>query len=332
MLALLKETVSVRLRVLWIGILVSVAAYGQDLRTIAQSPFSIRAWIQTHQTFLAADLWKALGIPESRSDPYQDLARGFDCQADPPCEVWSEPMPLPPDGSRGIALRFTKSQTELDRYLIFRQEDTAWKLAGYIDSNFAKYLDPVLYPKQLGGRWWLIMREQSGSGTGFQESIQRWFEMKDGHLREVFSALDDAYILGYPGEFVLRPSAIVTDYQRTRHGDLLRILLRLAFTLVDKDGVDRGFFGSIEKTAEYRRQGDESRFVLRGAEIDRIFRPGPREDLATEFLRYDLQNLLRIASGPESIEQQWLARNIGSFPASRARDELRRTLSKRKLR
>jgi hypothetical protein len=325
---LIKETVSVNWRVLWIGILLSAATYGQDLRAIAQSPFSIRTWIQTHQAFPAGDLWKALGIPELLSDPYKDLARGFDCQADPPCEVWSEPVPLPPDGSRGIALRFTRPGYDLNRFLIFRREGAVWRLAGYIDSNFAKYFDPILCAKQLGGRWWLVVQETSGSGTGFLELTQRWFETRDGQLQEVLSILDDSRALGYPGEFIVHSSATVMDFQRTGNGDLMRVLFRLAFTLAGNDGVDRGFFGSIERTAEYRRRGNESRFGPGASEIAGIFRPGPRHDLATEFVRYDLQNLLKIAAGPDSIERQWLARNLKSFPASSERDQILRKLDR----
>jgi hypothetical protein len=322
----------------WIAALIGGSAYGDDLGQVAGSPFRIQAYVQTHKAFNAGDLWKALGLPPLVSDPNfpKDLVRGFDCQPDLPCEAWLDPVQLSWAGTRFVALRFTQPTRQLSRYLLFQEAGTGWKLVGHIDSGFAKYFDPVLYPKELGSTWWLVLREQSGSGTGYHEWIQRWFEMKEGHLREVFSILDEAYLIAFPGDYVRRPAAIVTDYQRTKSGDLIRVLYRLAFTLVDNDGVDRAFFGSIEKPALYRRNRNETTFRLDATEgasendINRVFRPWPPSlgpDSATDFLRYNLQNLLRIAGGPGSTERQWLEENLKDFPASAERRELMRALT-----
>jgi hypothetical protein len=319
----------------WVAMLIACGgANADDLREVVRSPYGIQRYVQTHEALTAGDLWKALGIPELLSDPqWPNLARGFDCRSDLRCEAWIEPMQLSWERTRFVALRFAQEDRQLNRYLVFEQEGTVWKLAGHIDSVFAKYFDPILYPKELGGKWWLVLREQSGSGTGYHESIQRWFEMKGEHLREVLSILDQAYILGYPGHYISRPAAIATDFQRTERGDLVRVLYRLAFTLVDDDGVDRGFLGSIEKTAVYRRRANETTFHLdatKGAsenDIETIFWPSFRPNLATDFLRNDLQGLLRIARGPKSAERRWLAETLKEFPPGVERRELMRALA-----
>ena len=323
---------------LWIAALIGGGAYGDDLGKVAGSPFRIQAYVQTHKEFDAGDLWKALGLPPLVSDPNfsKDLVRGFACQPDLPCEAWVDSVQLSQTRTRFVALRFTQPSMQLSRYLLFEETGTVWKLVGHIDSGFAKYFDPVLYSKELGSTWWLVLREQSGSGTGLFEWIQRWFEMKNGHLREVLSILDEGYyLIAFPGEYVCRPAAIVTDYQRTSSGDLIRVLYRLAFTLVDDDGVDRAFFGSIEKSAVYRRSKSEATFRLDASEgvseneINRVFRPFPPflgPDSTSDFLRYDLHNLLRIAGGPRSTERQWLEENLKGFPASVEKRELMRAL------
>lgn len=313
----------------WIAVLIGGGAYGEDLRTVAQSPYRIQTYVQTHNAFSASDLWRALGIPDLVTDRNVE-ARGFDCRPNAPCEIWLQQVPLSTDGTRFMALRFTQPGMQLDRYLLFHQQKTGWKLAGHIDSGFAKYFDPVLYPKEVGGKSWLVLREQSGSGTGYQEAIQRWFEVKGGRLREVLSILDDAYILGHPGEYVLRPSAIVMDFQRTGTGDLLRVLYRLVYALVDDDGVDRAFFGSIEKSVTYRRNRNETSFHLDAGASEndmKVFGPNLGQDLATEFLKNDFQNLLKISRGPRSTERRWLEENLKDFPPSAEREELRRALT-----
>ncbi len=320
---------------LWIASSNVSSAYGDEIQQVALSPFRIEAYVRSHGTFRARDLWKALGLPELVSDPNlpRDRAGNFDCKPDSPCQVWLEPVQLSWDTTRFIALRFTQSNTELNRYLVFGDKGNAWKLVGYIDAGFAKYFDPTLNLKEVGGKWWLVLREQSGSGTGYRASIQRWFEMRDRQLYEALSLPDQAYHLDYPGRYVRRPSAIVTDFERTIGGDLVRVLLRIAFTLVDDEGVDRAFLGSVERTIVYKRNRNEIAFHLDPADgasqsdIESIFRPPFGSDSATDFLREDLQHLLRIAMGPESVERKWLLRNIKDFPPSSERQELMRALA-----
>jgi hypothetical protein len=313
--------------------LMGCSACGEDIRAVAGSPYSIQAYVHAHERFNAGDLWKALGISELVSDPRVKVgdARSFDCQPDLPCEAWIQALQLSSDRSEFLAVRFTQPDRELNRYLVFRQTGNAWKLVGHIDSGFAKYFDPVLYPKELSNKWWLVLREQSGSGTGYYESIQRWFELRAGALQEVLSILSDAYVLGYPGEFAIRPTAIVTDFQQGSIGDLFRVLYRVAFTLVDENGVDRAFFGSTEEASLYRRDRSEVAFhpdVPKGTIYDEIraLRYKTAQDLATWFLSHDFQNLMKIARGPASIEQEWLRENLKELPPSEAREKLRRTL------
>ncbi len=315
-----------------------VSGRGEDLSRIATSPFLIEEYVRGHKAFNAGDLWKALGVPELVSDPrFPDLTRGFDCQSDLACEASIQPLQLSP-WNRSVALRFTKPMAELNRYLVFQQPDVfpgksgAWALAGYIDSGFAKYFDPVLYTRQLGGKWWLVLSEQSGSGTGFDSSLQRWFEVKHGRLREVLSLLDKAYLLAYPDEFNVRPAGILTDYQRTATGEAFRGVCRVAFTLADDDAVDRAFLGSTERAIVYRRNRDEDSFHLSGADgapcdnIPGILLPDSNQELATWFLRQDFENLRKIARGRQSVEKQWLRDSLKDFPATAERDELIRML------
>ncbi len=309
-----------------------VSGRGEDLSQIARSPYLIEEYVRDHKTFNAGDLWKALSVPELVSDPhFPSLAGRVDCES--ACEALIQPLQISDGANLYIALRFTERMEELNRYLVFRRPavftrgNVVWTLAGYIDSGVARYFDPVLYEREPGGKWWLVLSEQSGSGTGFYSSLQRWFEVQAGLLREVLSILDNAYILGYPGEFVLRPAAIITDYQHTTTGDIFRILFRVTFTLIDDDGVDRAFFGSTEKTYFHRRDRNEVAFHLTGPE----HAPGDdildiHEDRATWFLRQDFDNLRKIARGRPSVEEKWLQDNLKDFPPSAQRLALIRAL------
>jgi hypothetical protein len=238
-------------------LIVGGSLHGDDLREVARSPYRIEAYVRSHKTFNADDLWDALGIPAVLSDAYGPikLKEKFDCR-DSVCQAWLQQIQLSLDGSRSVVLPFTQREQQMNRYLVFNDK---FRLIGYFDSTFAKYFDPVIYPVDLGGKSWLVLREQVGSGTGFYEMIQRWFEIKSGKLREVLSILDHAFLLSYPGQYVRRTSARVTGLEHTREGDLFRVQYRLDYALPGEgDGVDTGYFGSFSKDVIYRHGRSEA--------------------------------------------------------------------------
>ena len=295
-------------------------ASGDDLREIVRSPYRIQAYVRPHKSFDAGKLWVALGVPEVLSDPVlgKEPVRAFDCQAEWPCRAWIEEVQLSAT-RRYVVLRLSQPLRELNRYLVF---DNKSRLIGYIDSAFAKYFDPVLYTREVGNKWWLVLREQSGSGMGAYERTQRWFEVHAGKLREALSILDDGYMLSYPGWYLRRPSAFVTGYEHTLHGDRLRVLFLLDYTLADDYGVDIGLFGSIQEKVVYSRGNGEAAFRLSAAESRDIARIWPGAEDPTDFLQAALPDLMMIAHSPRSAERQWLIDNLPAFPASPERRQL----------
>lgn len=253
---------------------------------------------------------------------------GFDCSAsEGPCEAYRLPVRLGAMDD-GMVVAITQRDRFLSRFIIFRNESVGWRVVGCVDAAITRYFDPTIRSTQIGGRWWLVLIDQTGSGTGYARTRQRWFQFRKGRVAEALSILDQAYLLVGPDVNTWRASAVVTGFSSSGSEDSFTVLYRSAFTLANTKAEDVGLIGTRQATAVYWRQNAKQAFRLNERaglgkdEIANSFTPGPESDiLQSDFLKLEARDLRRIASGPPR------SRRNGCKPAFRSSHPARCTRS-----
>ena len=290
-----------------------LAACVADRRDIQRSPYAVGESVGSQSSRDWNKLWAVLGVPSTLQT---DLGAGpvrLDAELGTP-EVALFPMQLSGSNHNLVLLRLAWSDRQVFRYVLFEREGESWHVAGFLDHGFAKYFEPTHHVEQVGGRRWLVFRVQTGSGTGFQQATQKWFEMANGQLRQVLTLVSDASQLAYPGSYLVEVDVAVTAYNRTDGGESLTAIYSARFGL---EGADPSL-GTVRKTAIYVRprageafQFDSAHSEITKEQIEQIFESYTLSP--DEFLRFDLENLKKIIGTGQGSGFRWLKENLGRF-------------------
>lgn len=173
----------------------------EALRPNSTSPYEIarvvneskKSWDEEHVA-LRVDLgqiWKELNIPP---DEFATCGGG-ECEADVArYELDGEP-------GKEAVLRLNMPHN-FGRYLVYKRAGRGgWKLLGYADHDFNRYVDSSYNVVRAGGRNWLVIYGQEGSGSGFALYGETWYEVAHDGLREVLSYPVEGSL--YPGQNTL---------------------------------------------------------------------------------------------------------------------------------
>jgi hypothetical protein len=156
-------------------------------------PYEIKNFINTYSTYDITPLWRKLringkfhGLPGWKPDG-DFLSSCSDCKAEV-SEFQLDDRP-----GKEILLRISDDMSESCRYLVFtpKRSRNRYRLVGFVDHSFGRYLMPEHRFVIGGGRSYLVIKVQTVSGSGVAMYFSRMFQMKEGKLVE---------ILTYPSE------------------------------------------------------------------------------------------------------------------------------------
>lgn len=300
----------------------------------ALSPYEI-AKLLTDDPWSRDDIWNQLGI-HSLHLGYEEIRTNrlrspdqFLTSLNVDIKTYTDEL----DGEPGneVLLRVSNTSEEC-RYVLFkplkrRAGKPRWKLLGYIDHDFGRYQMPEHSIAHSGGRKWLMVTVQMGSGIGYAGYNNRLFSVDHTGLKE---------ILQFPSEGLV---AFCCDNYPIREfkTKLVRCEMSGATTTVTIDFLatwwaktDGGKVGLWKKKQRARYQTDpiSQKLTLDPSQSDfgeEEFKAmyDAAEDMSREdFICYNLAELSRIALEPENPRKNWLRHFLDQVAPSPEKEKL----------
>jgi hypothetical protein len=286
-----------------------------ELRIAARSPYLIKRFFDSHESFTVDALWTALHVPPAT------VPRGR-CTAVPPETVprgrcTAVLIAVPISAEPQVILRLDFGDV-LPVFLRFDQSTgpggKTWKLAGFF-AAFAHYFSCEHHLISLGGRPFLLVSDQAEAGTGLSVKRVSGFDLGRRGFKPAFAYVAEGHMMrfcdvnrdvsGYPYSFEKGPVEKLRIHYRVRYFT--------RYCTNNRPSDDEIELGSTSADAVYTRTGDAD-FKLdpsstNAKEIEVIYWNWDPPGLSDEdFLRYNFENLNRIASGPANRRKRWLTR------------------------
>ncbi|MFL6207939.1 MAG: hypothetical protein ACJ74W_03775 [Pyrinomonadaceae bacterium] len=289
----------------------------------SMSPYDL--WIYIDRNADHPDLqsiWRELGI---KAELLKTCAN---------CEAQLFDVELDGQPGREVLLRVTGWGEEC-RYLVFNQagdprKNSGWKLVGHIDSDFGRYRMPEHSILVGAGRSWLIINFQGASGSGVALFFNRVFEVTKTRIRDVLSFTSD----GHQSDPVSDTGVTDRDFyadiiNMERRGATEFMEIRFAASYYN----DAGIMWGHNRKAVFVKGAKSKRFILNNSmselsehEIDAVFHI---DSLSNEdLLRYNYADLIRIGTGKNAKQREWLRHFINLCEASPEKRNLAKLLRK----
>jgi len=279
------------------------------------SPYDIGSFINAQPGSDLTNIWQGLGIrklniggnekPDANESKF--LTQCGNCQAE------SFEYELDGEGGSEVLLRIEDRLKEECRYLVFKwvgEGMNEWRLLGHIDHDFGRYRMPQHLVLLSGGRPWLVIQGQGASGSGVALYFDRVFLITRNRLAEVISynseghQSDFEYTKEFSGHIV---SCGIEDGLATAEIEFFVTYFAGDYS---KPSHPITLFAKSQKAVLLRRLSnrvatlDVNHSELTHNELDAVYNI---DSLSNEdFLKYNYQELSRIAQGTDTKRREWL--------------------------
>jgi hypothetical protein len=284
------------------------------VKQVTVSPFDVARDINKNR-----DQWSKHQIYDELNLLYfwEDLAMEpgdlSGCEADCDAELYKAEL----DGIVGeeVLLKLVKS-FDLCRYLLFKPVDDQhsvkpkWLFLGYIDHDFNKYEMSWHRVADTGNKHWLVIRGQTGSGTGFSSYDDMWYEVSEDGVKEVLNYTARAHIAEWPKGlgWELRSAIIPQPY-----GDDQSAAVRFTVSYTGLNYMTDEYPALFSKSSrvQYRWDSSKASFAFDPSksrvskeEYDSVYQLEFQS--IANFLKYNLDRLMKITKGKKVKSKEWL--------------------------
>lgn len=291
-------------------------------RLASLSPYEIKYFINNNPQTDIQDIWQRLGLASANSSGHHTFfANCNDCKA--------QTFEYDLDGEMGreVLLRVADDMLETCRYLIFKSTDPysdKWKVFGHIDYDFGKYRMPQHSYFLSGGKSWLVVQAQGGSGSGVSLYYDRVFSIDEKGMKEVLSYVSDGHQSGYGLDPSRQFEARIIGYQEQHQ----RATFEVEFSVTYDDD---GTMFSKQQKAVFVRRPKSGKYYLDAAasdlsqnELESVYNI---DSLSNEdFLNYNYDDLLKIAVGENRERRKWLSQFLDECSNVPQKQKLRKAL------
>ena len=304
---------------------------------IQADPFEIRDRIAADPGFDVVALWRKLDISPELHTVYQrtgvqpESPAVFDACEDCAAEIHEAEFGLL---GTGIILKVCRPWGYC-RFLVFlplRDEPAGrsrWRFIGHADHDFARYFIPEHRIETAGKATYLVMVAQGLTGTGASLDYERWYEVSAAGMNEVLS-------LPVRGHECPDDVSLCRSFQATvLPGRSTDRRLEVAFTVTYRgsrfllDGSSReevrlfsrrqqAIFVREGPLRDFRLSSRESESAITMDEIRSVFSVGTMT--CNDFIRFNTEELTRLASGPDSESRDWVRAYLLSCEPTPERD------------
>ena len=292
------------------------------LRAAAPSPYAIKRFVDTHDRFQWDTLRAQLHISgDVFSRPCE---RRSECSA--------EIIAIPGDIDHQVILRLNFYYNDHAAFLRFYRTNgphgEVWRCAGSFEPE-VKYFRPEHHLISLGGRPFLLVSEQAFSGSGLNVKAISGFDLSRHRFEAAFKYVAEGNV-----EFPCSVNREVRGYPYSFEAgstEKLRIRYRVRYYTRECEDADTLIeLGSASTDAVYTRTGDVDFAVdspsANAKEIDAVYWSWDPSLSDEDFLRYNFDNLNRIATGPRDRRKRWLARFLATCADTPEKRRLVQTL------
>ncbi|HYY94530.1 MAG TPA: hypothetical protein VE713_08435 [Pyrinomonadaceae bacterium] len=237
------------------------------------------------------------------------------------------------DGERGdeVLLKLNRG-VEFFRYLVFKRAGRGrWRLLGFVDHDFNRYEESSHRVLRAGGRNWLVIRGQEGSGSGFALYAETWYEVSAKGLRPVLYYPVKGQAYPWPEGVGRKFKARITSTRGAAKA--VRLLYTVSYERLDYMKNEFVKLYRNHHQVQYVWNGRRRRFVFDAprsnitekeieaiAELQVEMGEGERiggSEFFSEgdawkrggydlFLKYNLRSLLKLARGADEGQKEWL--------------------------
>lgn len=273
----------------------------ENLRQAAQSPYTLKRFVDDHPNFQSNRLYSLLAI------------RG-DVEFAPKCEqCFAELIPAMDARPSQVILRLYEKDwyTEvLLRFFTNTGDANEWRYGGHY-APYVKYFPPDHKLIHLAGAPFLLITQQGNAGSGLSTKVQDWFDLNRAQFEPALSNFVSGRIVSHPQHFGREIDSQLVSFQGGMV-EQLRIRYRVRYFYEDYDDTKLIDLGTRTVEAVYSRapgkefQFDSKLSAVSKDEIDTVFGSFDPDMSNEEFLRYNLTNLKGIAIGQPSRAKNWL--------------------------
>jgi hypothetical protein len=267
--------------------------------------------------------WRRLGVA---AGPMGSCSGG--------CEAETFRHELDGEPGKEVLLKLTRSFDSC-RYLVFKRMNRArgkarWKLLGLVDHDFNRYRMSSHRVARAGGRDWLVVRGQEGSGTGFSLYAETWYEVGRRGLRPVLRYLSEGNVFPCLDNLGRSFKARVVPSRRAR---TVAVRYSVSYVISDCSGPEDIKLFTARHRVRYAWDGKARAFAFDPSRSDvpegvigliadaepeaegaqtinnTLFFSGVKDFAASGdrlFLKYNLRGLLKVARGGDERRREWL--------------------------
>lgn len=300
----------------------------------ALSPYEIATLIADRPWSLE-DIWNQLGI-HSLHLGYEKISTSQLPQPDSfltsrivDVKTYTDEL----DGEPGneVLLRVSDKSSEECRYVLFkplkhRAGKPRWKLLGYIDHDFGRYQMPEHSIVDSGGRKWLKVTVQMGSGSGYALYYNRLFSVDQTGLQELLQFPSEGVtVLGCDNHLVREFKTRLVRCELS--GATTTVIIDfLATYSVNSDGNEVELWKKKQK-AMYQTDPISQKLTLDPSQSDfgeEELKAMYDEDGISQkdFILYNLGELSRIALETENPRKNWLRLFLDEVDQSPEKEKL----------
>lgn len=288
------------------------------------------AW-DKRQVARAVDLrpvWRKLGIP---AGGFEGGCTGGDCEA----AVFRHEL----DGEPGLesVLKLMRPLSDSCRYMVFTRAGAGvWKLLGHVDHDFNRYEMSRHRVASAGGRNWLVVRGQEGSGTGYSLYGETWYGVGAGGVRPVLHYPVEGHVSSWPAGLSRALKArVVAPRRAVDEKAAITILFTVTYYVPVDSETDASLTFVNRHHARYAWDDAARKFVFDvsrsditpqeiGAVVDLQFDPAQSQQIGGTtfssdggayvrggcevFLKYNLRGLSKFAASGSRARREWLRR------------------------
>jgi len=303
------------------------------------SPYDIASFITDNPQADLRQIWAQLGIKKPNFGDSSDKEEEQNQQTDRfltkcnNCAVETFVYDLIGEPGREFLLRVSDRAAESCRYLVFnRLNDRSkadWRLLGYIDHGFGRYRMPEHFIVNSGGKNWLVVKVQQGSGSAFAVYWDRLFQVESDSIKEILRVPSEGHLStsgSYPtNEFTTK----IVDCAVNNSVTTVHLEFSVSYSAFTASG-EEVLLWNKKQTAFYRRDSTTNQVAL-----DRSNSDLPEEEIAAiyvrdwlsddDFIKYNKEELTEIAQGPDNNRKKWLRLQEGQ---SKEKESLRQLIDK----
>jgi hypothetical protein len=317
-------------------------------KSVSYSPYYIAKLINQNQK-----KWDKLRIQETVSlQPiWDDLGVNFDssfnirmfneCSAS--CKAKISKAQLDEEADKELLLQI-EFAGDFCRFLIFKQiksstdEKKQWILLGYIDHGFNKYEMASHKVITVGNKSFLVIRGQTGSGSGYSSYGDTWYEVDEKGIRGVLNYASSVGIYPYPDGLIRILRTKISQYQVCQEPCSVLVEFFKSYKGMTDSGKETPLLFTKKQNTFFTWDSQLNQFVFDAVksgiskdEFESIYYCGLDSfdhcESNEEFLKHNLKSLLLVARGSNSESKKWLYQFLANCNETSEKNLLLKALS-----